>query len=36
MIFIKKNVDYFRNQKFVKARKLVVYRQMITTSKKSY
>ena len=26
---------YFRNRKFVKARKLVVYRQMITTSKKS-
>lgn len=26
---------YFRNRKFAKARKLVVYRQMITTSKKS-
>jgi len=33
--FYKEERHYFRNQKFVKARKLVVYRQMITTSKKS-
>ena len=33
--FYKEERNYFRNQKFVKARKLVVYRQMITTSKKS-
>ena len=34
--FFKEERSYFRNQKYVKARKLVVYRQMITTSKKSY
>ncbi|MGM9943373.1 MAG: aromatic acid exporter family protein [Lysinibacillus sp.] len=33
--FYKEERNYFRNKKFVKARKLVVYRQMITTSKKS-
>lgn len=33
--FYKEERSYFRNQKFVKSRKLVVYRQMITTSKKS-
>ncbi|WP_431027964.1 aromatic acid exporter family protein [Lysinibacillus sp. LZ02] len=33
--FYKEERRYFRNQKFVKARKLVVYRQMIITSKKS-
>lgn len=34
--FFKEERDYFKNQKYVKARKLVVYRQMIITSKKSY
>lgn len=33
--FYQEERKYFRNKKFVKARKLVVYRQMITTSKKS-
>ena len=33
--FFKEERSYLRNQKYVKARKLVVYRQMITTSKKS-
>lgn len=33
--FYKEERHYFKNRKFVKARKLVVYRQMITTSKKS-
>ncbi|MCY9547038.1 FUSC family protein [Lysinibacillus xylanilyticus] len=33
--FYKEERNYFKNKKFVKARKLVVYRQMITTSKKS-
>ena len=28
--------NYFKNQKYVKARKLVVYRQMLTTTKKSF
>ncbi|GGG32380.1 UPF0421 protein YgaE [Lysinibacillus alkalisoli] len=33
--FYKEERSYFGHKKFVKARKLVVYRQMITTSKKS-
>ena len=33
--FFKEERSYFKNQKYVKARKLVVYRQMLTTSKKS-
>lgn len=34
--FFAEERSYFRNQKFVKARKLVVYRQMLTTTKKSF
>lgn len=34
--FYKEERYYFRNQKYIKARKLVVYRQMMTTSKKSF
>ncbi|MEK4230747.1 FUSC family protein [Solibacillus sp. FSL H8-0538] len=33
--FYKEERSYFKNQKYVKARKLVIYRQMILTSKKS-
>ncbi|HJH11015.1 MAG TPA: aromatic acid exporter family protein [Metalysinibacillus jejuensis] len=33
--FYKEERSYFKHKKYVKARKLVVYRQMITTSKKS-
>ena len=33
--FYKEERSYFKNKKYEKARKLVVYRQMITTSKKS-
>ncbi len=32
----KEERNYFKNKKYIKARKLVVYRQMITTSKKSF
>ena len=32
----KEERNYFKNKKFVKARKLVVYRQMLTTTKKSF
>ncbi|MGN7478477.1 aromatic acid exporter family protein [Solibacillus silvestris] len=34
--FFKEERGYFKNQKYVKARKIVVYRQMLLTSKKSY
>lgn len=34
--FFKEERSYFRNRKYVKARKLVIYRQMLLTSKKSY
>ncbi len=33
--FFKEERSYFKNQKYIKARKLVIYRQMLTTSKKS-
>lgn len=33
--FFKEERSYFRNRKFVKARKLVIYRQMLLTSKKA-
>lgn len=34
--FFKEERGYFKSQKFVKARKIVIYRQMLLTSKKSY
>lgn len=34
--FFKEERGYFKSQKYVKARKLVIYRQMLLTSKKSY
>ena len=34
--FFKEERGYFKSQKFVKARKLVIYRQMLITSKRSY
>ncbi|ATP41845.1 hypothetical protein CSE16_18470 [Solibacillus sp. R5-41] len=34
--FFKEERSYFKNQQFAKSRKLVVYRQMLLTSKKSY
>lgn len=33
--FFKEERSYFKNQKYIKARKLVIYRQMLTTTKKS-
>lgn len=32
----KEERNYFRNKKYVKARKLVIYRQMVTTTRKSF